>query len=72
MMYLHICQVTCICWVTPAFWYFHLHRKFSLASTRIMLKSPAITFISFDGNKIAQQIFSQEEKKKIGHTSIQM
>ena len=30
------------------------------------------TRIFFDGNKIAQQIFLQEEKRKIGYRSIQM
>ena len=41
-------------YVTPAFLYFHPHPQFSPAFSRIPHKSPAITRILFDGNKIAQ------------------
>ena len=61
---LHICQVSRILRVKPGFLYFHLHWKFPPAYTRILLASPAIARILFDGNKIAQANIFAERKEK--------
>ena len=49
-----ICQVIRIWRVTSEILNFHPHSKFSPAFTRTLLKSPTITRILFDGNKIGQ------------------
>ena len=64
----HICQVTCIWQVTPAFLYFCPHSKFSPAFTCILLILPTITHILFDGNKIAQvNLFARRKEKYWSH-----
>ena len=62
--FLHICEVTRIWRVTPAFLYFRLHSKHSPAFTRVLIKTPAITHILFDGNEIAQTNLFAGRKEK--------
>ena len=60
----NISQVTRIWQVTLVFLNFHPYSKFPPAFIRILLKSPAITRILFDWNKIAQANLFAERKEK--------
>ena len=62
--FLHICQVTRIWRVTPGFLYFRPHSKHSPAFTRVLIKSPTITHILFDGNEIAETNLFAGRKEK--------